>query len=479
MEWEIVIGLEVHAQLLTNTKLFCSCKAEFGEEANSNICPVCSGAPGALPTLNKEAVNLAVKAGLSLNSNINKYSTFARKNYFYPDLPSGYQITQFSLPIIFGGHIDIETENGIKKIGITRIHIENDAGKSIHEPAFSLVDLNRAGVPLIEIVSEPDMRNADEAVAYLKSLRNILRYINVCDGDMEKGSFRCDANISIMPKGSTKFGTRCEVKNINSFKFVKKAIEFEVERQKKVLESGGIIVQETKLFNSATGETYSMRSKEEAHDYRYFPEPDLLPLTITDEFIENINKTIPLLPNQRQKLYTEKHGISLYDAKVLTEDIKIANFFEESTINCKDSKKAANWIINELLRVIKDKNVEIDNTLIKPKHICELVNIIESGVISSKQGKEIFEKAEQTGKLPSVLVEESGMKQVSDNTLVYSMIDEVIKGNPNELTRFKNGEEKLFSFFVGQLMKASKGKVNPKVANELLKEVLDKLKNEK
>ena len=474
MKYEAVIGLEVHAQLQTKTKIFCGCETKFGEDANTRTCPVCIGMPGVLPVLNRKAVEYIVKTGLSTHGKVSPSSRFARKNYFYPDLPKGYQISQYELPIIEGGHVEIVIDGNVKRIGITRIHLEEDAGKNLHQSAgnASLVDLNRAGTPLMEIVSEPDIRTAEEASEYLKKLRSILRYIEVSDADMEKGNFRCDANVSIRPVGATEFGTRAEIKNVNSFKFVQKAIEYEIKRQAQVLDEGGRVVQETRLFDSNKGVTFSMRSKEEAHDYRYFPEPDLVPIKISAEAIEEIRRSIPELPDAKRERFARDYGLPEYDADMLTQSRAMANYFEEATRLSNQPKTVSNWMMGELMRLINADGKEIDDSPIKPDRLAGLIKMIDAGVISIKIAKTVFEEMYKNGKDAETVVQEQGLVQVSDTGAIETIIDDVIKANPGQAADYKAGKDKLFGFFVGQVMKASKGKANPDVVNQLLKKKL-------
>lgn len=475
MEYEAVIGLEVHAQLLTKTKLFCSCSTNFGDQPNSNTCPVCLGLPGALPVLNQRAVDLSITLGLALNCDIQNESIWERKNYFYQDLPKGYQITQFQKPICLNGHLDIDLDGKTKRIGITRIHMEEDAGKSIHDDAVanaSLVDLNRACVPLCEIVSEPDLRSAEEAGAYLRKLRSILRYSEVCDGNMEEGSMRCDANVSIRPVGQKEFGTRTELKNINSVKFVEKAIRYEIERQKAVLDSGKEVFQETRSYDNQKNTTYTMRSKEEAHDYRYFPDPDLVPLIVSDEWVQKQRDHLPELPEQKAARFESEYKLSDYDAKVLTADKSLADYFESAVKTHNSPKKIANFIMTELMRELKNDEKEIDDCIVKPEHMGELVALIDSGDISGKIAKSVFEDMYKTGDSPKTIVEKKGLKQVSDSSTIEKMVDDVIAANPKQYEQYKAGKDALFGFFVGQVMKASKGQANPQMVNEVLKKKL-------
>ncbi len=479
MKYETVIGLEVHSQLSTASKLFCGCPTSFGGEPNSHTCPLCLGMPGVLPVLNAKAVEFAVKTALALNCTINPKSVFARKNYFYPDLPKGYQISQYDEPLAEHGHLDIEVDGQKKRIGITRIHMEEDAGKLIHgeegdDANFSFVDLNRAGVPLIEIVSEPDMRNPLEAQAYLKALRDIVVYLEVCDGNMEQGSFRCDANISIMPAGATEFGTRAELKNMNSFKFIKDALVYEIQRQTDVLDNGDKVKQESRLFNPSKGITASMRSKEEAHDYRYFPEPDLLPLVIEDSLKETLAKTLPELPEAKRLRFTQDYSIPPYDAGVLTSTKELADYFEAVVEKTKDAKVSSNWIMGELLRLLKEESKDISACTVTPESIAELINMIKKGDISGKMAKDVFEEMFKTGKGAEDIVKAKGLSQISDETTLIEKIDEVMAANPKEVEGYRAGKDKLIGFFVGAVMKATRGAANPEAVNRLLKERLSK-----
>jgi aspartyl-tRNA(Asn)/glutamyl-tRNA(Gln) amidotransferase subunit B len=484
MKYEAVIGLEVHAQMLTDTKIFCGCSTKFGSEPNTQTCPVCIGMPGVLPLLNKKALEFAIKTGLAMNCKISTYSRFARKNYFYPDLPKGYQISQYELPVCEHGYIEIVVDGNIKKIGITRIHMEEDAGKNIHESAppmasgrgnFSFVDLNRAGVPLMEIVSEPDIRSPREAVEYMKKLRAILRYLDVCDGNMEQGSLRCDANVSIRLVGQKEFGIRTEVKNINSFKFVEKALEYEIKRQTKILEDGGRIIQETRLWDSARGITESMRGKEEAHDYRYFPEPDLVPIKVEQKWIDEIKSSLPELPDIKRERFVSEYGLSGYNADLLTSEMPIADWFEEAVRLGGQPKAVSNWIMSELMRFLNEENKSIEECPLKPVQLVDMLKLIDSGIISGKIAKTVFEKMYKTGKDAEIIVKEKGLLQISDMGEIEKAVDDVIADNLKEVERFKSGEEKLIGFFVGQVMKLTKGKANPQMVNELLKKKLSNL----
>jgi aspartyl-tRNA(Asn)/glutamyl-tRNA(Gln) amidotransferase subunit B len=472
MKYEAVIGLEIHAQLLTDTKIFCGCSTSFGREPNSQTCPVCIGMPGVLPVLNRKAVEFAIMAGLAMNCEIAPYSRFARKNYFYPDLPKGYQISQYELPICQHGYLDIEVDGVRRRVGITRIHMEEDAGKNIHEKDSSLVDLNRAGVPLLEIVTEPDIRTPREAAVFMRKLRTILRYLGICDGNMEQGSLRCDANVSVRPEGSEVFGTKTEIKNINSFKFVEKALEYEINRQIKVISQGDSVVQETRLWDSSAGKTYSMRSKEEAHDYRYFPEPDLVPLEIPQEWIDEIRSRLPELPDEKRDRFLREYNLPEYDAEVLTEERAVAEWFEEAVRLGGSPKKVSNWMMTELLRLLKEHEKEITDIPLNPSHLVKMLDLIDKGTISGTIGKKVFSEMFLTGKDPEVIVEEKGLVQITDTSELEKMVDDVLKNNPKEVERYKKGETKLLGFFVGQVMKASKGKANPKIVNELLRKRL-------
>jgi aspartyl-tRNA(Asn)/glutamyl-tRNA(Gln) amidotransferase subunit B len=475
------IGLEVHAQLKTLTKLFCRCKNEFGMDPNTAVCPVCLGMPGALPTLNRKAIEFAIKAGLSVKCTIQHNSVFARKNYFYPDLPKGYQISQFELPICTQGKLSVPKG----EVRITRIHVEEDAGKLLHGDSVvnkgsgSLVDLNRAGVPLIEIVSEPDIKDSEHAVEYLKALRGILRYIDVCDGNMEEGSLRCDANVSVRPQGQEKLGTRVEIKNINSFRFVQRAIDFEIERQVQMIESGEKIVQETRLWNPDKMVTASMRSKEEANDYRYFPEPDLKPLIVDDVWINEVKSTMPELPEQRKARYVEAYQLPEYDAGVLTAEKELADYFESSlklygsTDNAK-IKKASNLLTSEVLRLVNELNTTIEQIKITPERFAEVLKSIDDGTISGKIAKEILDEIAQSGQSAKDIIAKKGLSQISNTDEIRSMIQKVIQNNPSQHQDYKSGKEKLFGYFVGQTMKETQGKANPGVVNQILKEELSK-----
>lgn len=477
MDYEIVIGLEVHCQLKTKSKIFCSCPAEFGKPANENTCPVCLGMPGTLPVLNKQALEYAVIAGLATHCEIQSFNQFARKNYFYPDLPKGYQISQFELPFARHGHVTINIDGKEKKINLTRIHMEEDAGKSIHgenlgHPEFSYVDFNRTGMPLVEIVSEPELRSSEEARAYLTELKAILEYAGVSECNMEEGGFRCDANVSLRPKGSEKLGTRTEIKNVNSIRFVQKAIDYETERQAKILDQGDRIVQETRLYDSDKGVTYSMRGKEEAHDYRYFPDPDLVPIVFEDDWLEKLKSELPELPEQKRHRFVKEYGISEYDAGVLTVDRSLASYFEECNSFYEKPKISANWIMGDLLRELKNDDKEITECPVTPKALTDMLTLIDKGTINGKIAKTVFEEMYQTGKTSEEIVKEKGLTQITDNSEILKIIDRILEANPSQLEEFRNGKEKLLGFFVGQVMKETKGQANPGIVNQLLKEKL-------
>ncbi len=473
-KYEAVIGLEVHAQLLTRSKMFCSCQNLYGAEPNTQICPVCTGQPGSLPVINQGAIELGVRAALAVEGTVYPESIFARKNYFYPDLPKGYQISQYERPFCTGGHLMIHLKDGTeKKVGITRIHFEEDAGKNVHDFAGTRVNLNRAGVPLCEIVSEPDMRTAEEAGQYLRKLRSILRYADVCDGNMDEGSFRCDANISVRLKGATKFGTRTELKNINSFRFVERAIEYEITRQIKAVEAGEKIRQQTRSYDPAKDITEVMREKEEANDYRYFPEPDLPPLLITKEWMEEIRKNLPELPDAKRARFMAQHGLSSYDAGVLTSSRELSRFYEEVVAECKAAKPAANWVMNELLGRLHAVGKEIDATPVTSVNLGTLVSLIESGEISGKIAKTVFDDMFTAGKSPKDVIKEKGLTQINDTGALEAAIRKCMAANPSQLADYKAGKVKLLGFFVGQVMKETQGQANPKVLNELVKKLLD------
>ena len=482
MKYEAVIGLEVHAQMLTESKIFCGCSTKFGSEPNTQTCPVCIGMPGVLPVLNKKALESAIKTGLAINCRISPYSRFARKNYFYPDLPKGYQISQYELPICEHGYIEIVVDGAIKKSGITRIHMEEDAGKNIHESAppkvdgggnYSFVDLNRAGVPLMEIVSEPDIRSPREAVQYMKKLRTILRYLSVCDGNMEQGSLRCDANVSVRPVGQNELGVKVEIKNINSFRFVEKALDYEIRRQIKVLEDGGKIIQETRLWDSTRVITESMRGKEEAHDYRYFPEPDLVPITVEQQWIDEIKSSLPELPDIKRQRFISEYGLPEYDADILISEKSNAEFFEEAVKKGANPKNTSNWIMTGVFNYLKEHGKEdINETFLKPIHLVSLSRLVETEEVSGTMAKAILYETLDTKKIPEEIIKEKGFVQISDAVEIEKIVDDVIVKSSKEVERYRAGEEKLMGFFVGQVMKLTKGKANPQMVNELLKKKL-------
>lgn len=479
MEYDTVIGLEVHAQLLTESKIFCGCSTKFGAPPNHHTCPVCMGMPGVLPVLNQRVVEFAIRAAVATHCQIARTSQWARKNYFYPDLPKGYQISMYELPIAQHGHIDITVGDQRKRIGLTRIHMEEDAGKSIHDPHSdaSLVDLNRAGIPLLEIVSEPDMHSPEEAGAYLRRLRAILQYVEVCDGNMEEGSLRCDANVSIRPRGRSTFGTKVEIKNINSFRAVEKAIHYEIERQQKALASGEKILQETRLWDADREVTRSMRSKEHAHDYRYFPDPDLLPLVLSEEWITQVTRSLPELPAARRDRFVHDYGLPVYDAEVLTARRDVAEYFEAALSVCPSAPKAvSNWVMDSVLRVIKEEKLDDALTITTwpcpPEHLGALVGLIQEGTISGKIAKNIFADMCMSGKAPDQIITEQGIIQVSDTGALIRLIDQVLAAAPDKVAEYRAGREKLIGFFVGQVMKASQGKANPQLLNSLLQQRL-------
>ncbi len=473
--YETVIGLEVHAQLKTQTKIFCSCSTRFGVDPNENVCPVCSGMPGVLPVLNEKVPEYASKMGLATNCEINLKSVFARKNYFYPDLPKGYQISQFELPICEHGYVDIQVDGEKKRIGLTRIHMEEDAGKNIHSAAdnASFVDLNRTGVPLIEIVSEPDMRNAEEAVAYLKEIRSTLLYLGICDGNMEEGSFRCDANVSVRPVGQEELGTRAELKNLNSFRNIQKAIEYEVDRQIDLVEDGEAVVQETRLYNVEKGTTHSMRGKEEAHDYRYFPDPDLVPLVLDEARVEQWRSELPELPSARRARFMVEYALADYDAVLLTGEMAVAEYYE-AAVKAYDGevKKITNWVVGEVLPFCNDTGIDASGCKLTPDRLVALLKLVDDGTISVKIGKDVFRGLCESGDDPAEYVKAKGLVQMSDTGELEAMVDKVLAENPAEVEGYKGGKTKLMSFFMGQVMRLSKGQANPGIVTQLIQKKL-------
>ncbi|MEK7408919.1 MAG: Asp-tRNA(Asn)/Glu-tRNA(Gln) amidotransferase subunit GatB [Acidobacteriota bacterium] len=468
--YEPVIGLEVHVQLATRTKIFCACPTSFGAPPNTNVCPVCLGLPGALPVLNRQAVEMAVKAALALNCRVHQpASQFARKNYFYPDLPKGYQISQYDQPLAERGHLEILLNGVPKRIGVNRVHLEDDAGKSLHDgfrdsDRYTYVDLNRCGTPLIEIVSEPDLRTSDEAYAYLNELKLVLQYVEVSSCDMEKGHLRCDANVSVRPRGQEKFGTRAEVKNLNSFRFLKQALDYEIARQVAVIEGGGTVIQETRLYNADTGETVGMRSKEHAHDYRYFPEPDLLPLRVSSEWLERIRAAMPELPAARRARFIEQYGLREYDAEILTLTRALGDYFERAAAACGDPRAAANWVLGE--------GKEITESPVSPDQLGELITLIAQGEISGKMAKEVFAKMMAGGEPARAIIEREGLRQISDVDALSRTVDEVLAANPKQVEQYKAGKAAVLGFLVGQVMKATRGQANPATVNQLLKQTI-------
>lgn len=481
--YEPMIGLEVHAQLLTKSKAFCGCSTEFGNNPNSNVCPVCLGLPGTLPVLNKQIVDFTIKMGLATQCKITPRSIFARKNYFYPDLPKGYQISQYEEPICTNGYVEIELADGSKKnIGITRIHMEEDAGKSIHDLDIdTLVDVNRCGVPLIEIVGEPDLRSPHEAYQYLSKIKQLVTYLGICDGNMEEGSLRCDANISVRLKGEKKFGTKTEVKNLNSFRFVEKALEYEINRQIELLQRGEKVIQQTMLWDSNQGVVLPMRTKEEAHDYRYFPEPDLVPVLVEERWIKEIAGSLPEFPTERRNRYISEFKLPKYDADVLTEEKQLADYFEGivnglKTRNDEAYKLASNWTMVEVLRIINDRQLDVKDFPIHPSSLAEMIELIINGTISSKIAKDVFEEMLSTQERPKEVVERKGLVQLSDERTIEKIVDEILAKNPSQIEKYLSGKSQIFGFFVGETMKVTKGKANPKIVNEMLQKKLEALK---
>ena len=475
-EYEVVIGLEVHAELATKTKMFCGCSTEFGSDPNTHCCPICTGMPGTLPVLNKKVVEYAVKAGLATNCKISHFSKMDRKNYFYPDLPKAYQTSQYDLPLCLGGYIDAKVGDKIKRIGITRIHIEEDAGKLIHDAytGDTLVDMNRCAVPLIEIVSEPDMRSAEDAVAYMQTLKSILEYLEVSDCKMQEGSLRCDVNLSVRPVGQKEFGTRSETKNLNSFRAIERSVNYEIKRQIEILENGGKVEQETRRWDDVKGYGYAMRSKEDAQDYRYFPEPDLVPIVLSDEYIDNIKNNIPEMPNVKKQRYMQDFKLSEYDSDQITSSKYMAEFFEKADAICHDPKSVANWLMGDFSRMLKEKEIEINDSKISPENLAELVNLINKKVISSAIAKKVFIDMFETGKAAGKIVKDQGLIQITDENAIEKIVEDVVSKNPQSVEDYKAGKDKAIGFLVGQVMKQTHGKANPQVVNKLLKDKLDK-----
>ena len=478
-KYEAVIGLEVHAQLLTDTKIFCGCSTKFGNPPNTNVCPVCLGHPGVLPVLNQKVVEYTVLMGLATNCTINEKSVFARKNYFYPDLPKDYQISQYEEPICEHGNVTVEFKDGsTKNIGITRIHMEEDAGKSIHDQGFGTkIDLNRTGTPLMEIVSEPDMRTAEEAYLYLAKLKQVLTYLGICDGNMEEGSLRCDANISVRLKGETKLGTKAEVKNMNSFSNVAKAIEFEIERQIDLIEEGKKVIQQTLLWDADLGEAYPMRSKEEAHDYRYLPDPDLMPVVVSEEWKNEIKNALPELPDARRNRFVDSFKLPVYDAEILTSSRRLADYYENVLAVTDDYKSASNWVMTDVLKVVNDQKITIDDFSVPPENLGKLIKLINNKTISGKIAKEVFPEMLASGKDPEIIVKEKNLVQITDTSAIEGIIDNILNANTKQVEEYLSGKDKVFGFFVGQIMKETKGKANPGIVNDLLKSKLAERKN--
>lgn len=475
-DYEVIIGLEVHAELSTNTKMYCNCSTEFGADPNTHCCPICTGMPGVLPVLNKKVVEYATKAGLATNCEISRFSKQDRKNYFYPDLPKAYQTSQYDLPLCIGGHLDINVNGEQKRIGITRIHIEEDAGKLIHDAytGDTLVDMNRCAVPLIEIVSEPDIRSADEAVAYMQTLKSILEYLDVCDCKMQEGSLRCDVNLSVRPRGQKEFGTRTETKNLNSFKAIHNSIEFEIKRQIEEVENGGKIYQETRRWDDAKGIGYAMRTKEDAHDYRYFPEPDLAPIILSEEYIQNLKDNLPEMPHIKKERYMKDFDLPEYDADILTSSIKTAKFFEAANDICNNPKAVSNWIMGDFTRMLNEKEIEIDESKVTAQNLAELITLIDKGTISSKIAKQVFEDMFETGENAKDIVEKKGLVQMSDEGAIKEIVQKVVDANPQSIADYKAGKDRAIGFLVGQIMKETKGKANPQIVNKLLLEIINK-----
>lgn len=478
MDYEVVIGLEIHTELKTNSKIFCGCSTKFGSDQNTNVCPVCLGLPGVLPVINEKVVEFAIRAGLALNCEILPFSKFDRKNYYYPDLPKNFQTSQYDLPIAVNGHLDIEVNGETKRIGITRIHMEEDAGKLVHSGAtintsdYALVDYNRTGVPLLEIVSEPDLRSAEEAKAYLEKVKAILEYLDVSDCKMEEGSLRCDANISLRPRGQTTLGTKAEIKNLNSFRSVQRGLEYEIARQEDLLDDGGKVVQETRTWDENKGITASMRSKEQAHDYRYLPEPDLVPIVVDPARVEEIRTNLPELPDARKQRLMDAYGLSEYDANVITASKSMADYFDQSIQANGDAKTVANWLMGEVSKHLNNEGITILECPVSPEQLTELLALIEKGTISNKIAKAVFEEMWISRKAPAVIVKEKGLVQISDTSEIVAIVDSVIAANPQSVADFKAGKDKAIGFLVGQIMKQTKGRANPDMVNSLLRERL-------
>ena len=471
-DWEAVIGLEIHAQLQTSSKMFSTDSTQFGAEDNRCVSPVSLGMPGALPVVNKEAIVLSMKTGLALNCKIRKTSVFSRKNYFYPDLPKGYQISQFDKPLCEYGFVDYVLESQKKRVGVTRAHLEEDAGKSIHQGEHTLINLNRAGVPLLEIVSEPDMRTPREAAEYARTIRRILRYLEVCDGNLEEGSMRCDCNVSVRQKGEDDLRTRTELKNINSFRFIEKAIDYEIQRQVDCYESGEGVIQETRFYDSTKNKTFSMRKKEEAYDYRYFPEPDLLPLVVNESWVEEVRRTLPELPLARAGRFQSEYQLPEYDSLVLTQEREYAEYYEVVAKSSHNPKAASNWIMSELMRELNESRKDISESPIPPSHLAELIRLVDNQTLSGKMAKEVFAQMWSTGKEPGAIIEEKGLVQITDESAIEKIVDEVVFNHPNQVKQYLGGKEKLFGFFVGQVMKMTKGQASPELVNKLLRQKL-------
>lgn len=474
-DYEVIIGLEVHAELSTNTKIYCNCSTEFGADPNSHCCPICTGMPGTLPVLNEKVVEYAIKMGLATNCDIARFSKQDRKNYFYPDLPKAYQTSQYDLPLCENGYVDINVEGNKKRIGITRIHIEEDAGKLIHDAytGDTLVDMNRCAVPLIEIVSEPDIRSAKEAVEYMQTLKSTLEYLEICDCKMQEGSLRCDVNLSVRKIGQKEFGTRTETKNLNSFKAIQNCIEFETKRQIEVLENGGTIYQETRRFDDAKGEGYAMRTKEDAHDYRYFPEPDLAPICMSEEYINNIKNSLPEMPNVKKERYIKEYNISEYDASILIISKDTANYFEKVVELCKNPKITANWIMGDFARMLNEAELTIKESKVTEENLASLITLLDKGTISSKIAKTVFEEMFNTGEMAKNIVEKKGLVQISDESAVKEIVEKIVQNNPQSILDYKAGKDRALGFLVGQVMKETKGKANPGIVNKLLLDILN------